>query len=389
MSTSVVKRLLIIIPAVVVLTLVSLFMPTQRVDIEGVGTLSFDTTVTLSVGSEVALAAPGTKTLYFENVNLFANVWRLSETAPAAADEVTSVKNGKTPANNYFAFVPGTADNAIYSASFIEGDTDGAHGWCSQITYSGSFAAGNWTIDYKVKNGHPSAHAGRIYARIYRTANDDPTTAQLSKMNSVDGFSDIISFSGTAHEVVTGSFTVNCNQNLTLNNEYVFIILNWLVTTVGGNNNSGVKLIINEGTAESVVTTEWTPALDISVFPTSYDFGSVTEGAIAASGLAYFTVTNNSSSAVNITISGSDMTGGVTWTLSDDGNPGTNIYGLKAGLETGDYTIIVKKNSPYNTLVSNLAASGGTQNWGLQLYAPTMFSDGNAKTGTVTLTATL
>jgi hypothetical protein len=127
---------------------------------------------------------------------------------------------------------------------------------------------------------------------------------------------------------------------------------------------------------------------DISNDPTSYNFGSVVEGATPASGLTCFTVTNNSSFAANITISGSDMTGGGTWTLSDNGNPGTNIYGLRAGL-AGDYTIIVKKNSPYNTLVSNLAASGGTQQWGLKLYAPTTFSDGVGKTGTVTLTATL
>jgi hypothetical protein len=388
MSASALKRLLIIIPIVVVLTLVSLFMPARQVSIEGVGTLSFETTVTLSVGSEVALAAPGTKTLYFENVGLFTKVWRLSETAPAAANEDTSVKNGKTSANNYFAFIPGTANNDIYSTSFTEGDADGAHGWRSQVKYNGSFASGNWTIAYKLKNRHNSAHAGSIYARIYRTAYDDPTTAQLSQMNSVDGFSDIISFS-SADEVKTGSFTVNCNQNLTLNNEYVFIIFNWLVTTPGTNPNSGVKLVVNEGTAESVVTPEWTPATpDISNTPSSYDFGSVVEGETPSTELTYFTVTNNSSSAVNIAISGTDMTGGLfPWILSDDGNPGPDAYGLKAGLEGGDYTTTVKKSSPYNTLVSNLAASG-TQKWGLRLYAPTTFSDGEAKTGTVTLTAT-
>ena len=60
---SVVKRLLIIVPVVVLgLTLVSLFMPARRVSIEGVGKVSFETTVTLSVGSEVAYASPDTAT---------------------------------------------------------------------------------------------------------------------------------------------------------------------------------------------------------------------------------------------------------------------------------------------------------------------------------------
>ncbi len=56
---SMLRRLLIIIPVVVGLTLVSLFMPAQQLSIEGIGILSFETTVTLSVGSEVAYASPG------------------------------------------------------------------------------------------------------------------------------------------------------------------------------------------------------------------------------------------------------------------------------------------------------------------------------------------
>ena len=63
------------------------------------------------------------------------------------------------------------------------------------------------------------------------------------------------------------------------------------------------------------------------------------------------------------------------------------IYGLKAGLSGGDYTIIVKKNSPYNDLVTGLADSG-TQDWGLKLWTPTAYTDGATKTGTVTITAT-
>jgi len=55
---SILRRLLIIISVVVGLTLVSLFMPAQRLSIEGIGLLSFETTVTLSVGYEVAYANP-------------------------------------------------------------------------------------------------------------------------------------------------------------------------------------------------------------------------------------------------------------------------------------------------------------------------------------------
>jgi len=119
--------------------------------------------------------------------------------------------------------------------------------------------------------------------------------------------------------------------------------------------------------------------------PTSVAFGAVTPGSTPATGLTYFTVTNNSTFAIDIKISGTDMTGGsVPWTLADDGVPGVDTVGLKAGLEGGDYTVVVKKTAPYNTLKASLGASQ-SQRWGLKLYTPTSFSSGENKTGTITL----
>lgn len=134
----------------------------------------------------------------------------------------------------------------------------------------------------------------------------------------------------------------------------------------------------------------YTPGLppSISNTPNTYGFLTVAESSTTSTGLTYFTVTNNSAYAVNITIGGTDLTGGTTWTLSDTAIPETDTYGLRAGLEGGSYSIIVKKNGPYNELVGNLAEGGGTQDWGLQLLAPTTFTGGGANSGTVTLTAT-
>lgn len=132
--------------------------------------------------------------------------------------------------------------------------------------------------------------------------------------------------------------------------------------------------------------TEETLTLDISNTPASHDFQTVSESLTYTTGLTNFAVTNNSGRAIDISIQGTDMTGGITWTLSDSCTPGSDTYGLMAGLEGGDYTIIVRKTPSYNNLVENLADSA-TQNWGLELWTPTSFSDGVAKSGTVTLTA--
>ena len=158
---------------------------------------------------------------------------------------------------------------------------------------------------------------------------------------------------------------------------------------------------------------------NISNVPSSRAFGVVETSSIHSTGLAYFVVTNNSGAPVNITILGTDMTGGITWTLSNTASPGSNIVGFKAGKPSSSliigfasdtslpiigfandtslhyvgvvgegYTIIVKKDSPYNNLVAGMP-DGATQKWGLRMYAPTEFSDSAEKTGTITLTATL
>lgn len=129
-----------------------------------------------------------------------------------------------------------------------------------------------------------------------------------------------------------------------------------------------------------------TPAITNS--PDNFGFGTLEVSETSATGLDYFTITNTGACAVDITIKGTDMTGGgETWTLSDAGTAGDGIYALKAGLDGGSYSIVVKKNSPYNELVNNLGSSS-TQDWGMTLYAPTANIKNEAMSGTVILTAT-
>jgi len=210
-------------------------------------------------------------TLYFESVELSTKVWRLSEVAPDSANEATSIVNGKVSSGNYFAYVPGIANGATYGASFIEGDADGAHGWRSENIYNKTFPSGNWAIAYKLRNKDANAHEGTINVRVYRTSYANPTTAQLTKMNSADGVSATISFAATAGEIKTGTVTVNCNQNLTLTDEYIFIILNWKVTTAGKKATVGSIMVVNEGVAERVETPWEPPVSDIDVGSISID----------------------------------------------------------------------------------------------------------------------
>ena len=123
--------------------------------------------------------------------------------------------------------------------------------------------------------------------------------------------------------------------------------------------------------------------------PVTYNFGTLNQGQISATGLAQFTVQNYGEQPIDISIRGTDATGtGTDWTLSDTAAAGADTYGMIAGLSGDDYNIRIKKTSPYNNLVSGLVA-GSSQDWGIEIYAPTSFSDWNNKTGNVTLTASL
>jgi len=145
--------------------------------------------------------------------------------------------------------------------------------------------------------------------------------------------------------------------------------------------NSKNSVILHTNVNQSVACSP-----DIGNLPIEVDFGLVSESSTSETGLTHFTVTNNSGGPVTIIIQAIDFTGGSGWTLSDTATPGVDTVGLKAGLEGGDYTIIVKKTESYNILVSGLA-DGITQKWGLKLYTATEHSDGVQKSTTVTLAA--
>lgn len=233
----------------------------------------------------------------------------------------------------------------------------------------------------------PRGNLGNNYASARYIDNDGPNADNTTR-NDGTGPADYYIMQGTsmACPIAAGVAALILDKNPSLTPAQVKqAIENTAVDegVVGFDTIYGWGLINALAAIDSVAST-----IDISNGPNSYAFGLLSENSSYQTGLTYFTVTNNSADPVNITIGGSDMTNGVTWTLSDTATPEADTYGLRAGLE-GDasYTIIVKKNASYNTLVSNLP-SLGTQRWGLELISPTIFSDSIQKSGTITLTAT-
>jgi len=99
----------------------------------------------------------------------------------------------------------------------------------------------------------------------------------------------------------------------------------------------------------------------------------------------FFTVTNNSSAPVNISIRATNFSGGDGWII--DSSPGVNIVTLKAG-KSGDVaeSNMVILTTSDQSFITGLAQST-SKKWEIKLETGT-FTDAVQKTSTITLTAT-
>ena len=99
-------------------------------------------------------------------------------------------------------------------------------------------------------------------------------------------------------------------------------------------------------------------------------------------------LTNNSTFAVNISASMTNMIGGTTWTIGS--SPGTNVFTIKIGIagkaNVGNFTTL--SNTPVAWITS--MAAGNMTRWTMVFYTPTnspQFADGTPKSGNMTFTA--
>jgi hypothetical protein len=128
---------------------------------------------------------------------------------------------------------------------------------------------------------------------------------------------------------------------------------------------------------------------EITNSPSSWAIGVIPINTSSNTTINYFTINNTGNCAVDITIQGTNLTGGDdTWVLSGTATPGENIYGLYAGKDDADDLFDVVVNTTANLFVSSLAEDA-TQAWGLNLTMPTSLNgyDAQQMSGTVTLVA--
>ena len=145
-------------------------------------------------------------------------------------------------------------------------------------------------------------------------------------------------------------------------------------------------------TTADVTVTATPQYLAITSSPGSYDFGAVAASSnTTTANTTQISLFNTSSVTTNMTISvtGATWTGGNAWTHSDTGTPGAMTVGLYSnpGGTWGTGDVLVKNAAPVK-IKTNQAANTNF-GYGLDLLAPTSYTDGVQKTNTVRITVSV
>jgi len=169
----------------------------------------------------------------------FAAANEVDQTAASRTDGWTVAKIAATNQSDLDVGVKqasGTFAVSAKPASFLIGST--ANAIKSATPYAGTFAATAWTITFAVRAGTASSQAGRMRLRVFASVNADGSSArELTGSTQVGTTSAALSTTADATSVVTWS-----PGAITLNNEYLFFVVAWEITTASGSNSGDVVL---------------------------------------------------------------------------------------------------------------------------------------------------
>jgi hypothetical protein len=264
----------------------------------------------------------------------------------------------------------------------------------SVINCSGNFAGGGHNFNIL----HLMADSTITDNNSFATLNLNPSVAQV--ITFADGSTQTVgnaSLSGSSGKIhtlrgsSTGGWTINKSGGGTVSNRY----LN-LSYSAGTPANTWYY----DGATSSIGTgvtgwNEYSPVA-ISVSPTSKNFGKMYENiSYWSNGSAptfplddsecYFTITNEGSVVINISINASNFTGGLGWALTS-GTPGSGEARMKAGMSgNANEAVMVTLNSSPQAFISSLA-SLATKKWELKLETG-VFTDGISKENHIILVA--
>jgi len=223
-----------------------------------------------------------TKT-YYVSQNLDNNFCALvdgtAQTAASRTDGWTVAKIGSALASDYDAATKqasGTFTTATSHPPVLVTGTN-ANAFKTPAALSGIFDVGSWVFAMAVRATTASSQAGRIRMRVFASVNADGSSARELTSATVVGTT-TGALSTTAD--VTSTATWSPGTTIQLNNEYLFFVIAWEITTASGNNSGDA--VIRTGSTGPAGTYVTTPnvTLNTLVSGTDGNTGSANETAI-------------------------------------------------------------------------------------------------------------
>lgn len=199
-----------------------------------------------------------------------ANTGDLAESDQTAATRTDGWTVAKIAAANSAHFDAGTKQTSgTFSlqsstpkpSSFVTGALSNAFGTLTPLT--GQFANTAWTFTFAVRATTASAQAGRMRMRVFKSVNADGTSAtELTGSTQVGTTSSALSTTADVTSVVTWS----PGTTIQLDNEYLFFVLAWEITTASGSNSGDVQIRTGQAAAGSrLVTPDFVVPTPISI----------------------------------------------------------------------------------------------------------------------------
>lgn len=259
-------------------------------------------------------------------------------TAQTAASRTDGWTVAKTASGNSSEYDSGTKQTSgSFSsqtttpkpANFLTDTT--ANAFKTPAALNGVFSSAAWTFTWAVRAGTASSQAGRIRMRVFKSANADGSGAtELTGSTQVGTTSAALSTSSDA----TSTVTWTPGTTITLNNEYLFFVIAWEITTASGSNQGDVLIRTgSSGPAGSrLVTPNFSPSVPIApvtgISATSTVSGSIT--------LPIKTIAPDTGISATSTVSGGSLLPHQLTNNFEGGTDGTTITAANSGGTSGN-----------------------------------------------------
>lgn len=192
---------------------------------------------------------------------------QLSTSAGGSQNSSTGWVTGTNASPNYALYYPNTLRaRTVFSST--EPSAFSGYGFVYPVSnLRGTYAAGNWVLNYRVMGFNSLTITGYLKMRLWKSTSVDGTGAV--EITSGWQSSSLMSFTSNG-QLISGTITASCPA-VPMMDEYIFLELEWSCGASGGNTSATVNLLIHTSSDYLQSPTLYTSFGKVLVSNVTYD----------------------------------------------------------------------------------------------------------------------